>query len=685
MNVQTSPSFKKEAKKTVFSILVFAFTYLLLFILSIGLTAACVYAGIALIAFTPSIPTLGLGLALIASAFTILIYLIKFIFASSKTDLSHLTEISASDEPRLFTLITEIVQEVDTKFPKKVYLSHDVNASVFYDSNFWSMFLPIQKNLQIGMGLVNSVTQQELKAILAHEFGHFSQKSMKLGSYVYNVNQIIYNMLYKNESLNKMNEKWASINGYAVIFIGASAFVIKGIQKILQQLYAYININYMALSREMEFHADEIAANVAGSKALSESLLRLSFSNFALENVLSFYDERVKLNVKSQNLYTEQQFVMQFLATKNKYPFRGAFPVIELEQIKKYNKSKLNIENQWASHPSDEDRINALNRLNIIKTNTDDSPAITLFENNGAIAKQISNALFAHIQYAETPNELNPEKFTEEFIADFEKNAFDELYNGFYDNNNPVIEGLPMIDKSIFEIEVQELFNDEKVEAIYELVALKNDKEILLAIQKDEIKIKTFDYNGIKHRKDEAYLVLQKVEEEIAEKETEIRNNNIAVFRFFYTLARLQNREGELYTLYSEFVKIDKQYDEKINFYNSLIETTNFIFQTTPFDEITAHLEDLKKLEPKLKNELTALLKAPLIAEKLDESAKISLQTYTQNTLHYFNVDAYHDDNLAHLFSAINYYHQLMARQYFLKKQTILRFQKELLSSGGLT
>jgi len=38
------------------------------------------------------------------------------------------------------------------------------------------MFLPVKKNLQIGMALVNSVTVTEFKAILAHEFGHFSQK-----------------------------------------------------------------------------------------------------------------------------------------------------------------------------------------------------------------------------------------------------------------------------------------------------------------------------------------------------------------------------------------------------------------------------------------------------------------------------------------------------------------------------
>lgn len=50
----------------------------------------------------------------------------------------------------------------------------------------------------------------------------------------------------------------------------------------------------MALSREMEFHADEIAAHVAGSQALADSLLRINFASSALESVLAFYDQKNK-------------------------------------------------------------------------------------------------------------------------------------------------------------------------------------------------------------------------------------------------------------------------------------------------------------------------------------------------------------------------------------------------------
>lgn len=102
---------------------------------------------------------------------------------------------------------------------------------------FGACFFRFQKNLQIGVGLINSTTQQELIAILAHEFGHFSQRSMKVGTYVYQANQVIYNMLYRNESLDNTFQSWANATGYAAPFIAISIFIIKQIQRILKTLY----------------------------------------------------------------------------------------------------------------------------------------------------------------------------------------------------------------------------------------------------------------------------------------------------------------------------------------------------------------------------------------------------------------------------------------------------------------
>src|SRR5690606_32387706 len=126
-----------------------------------------------------------LGIGLAGLGVMVLFFLFKFLFKRQKIDRSGLIEITEKEHPRLFQFVRQLANETHTSFPQRIYLSPDVNASVFYNSSFWSMFLPVRKNLQIGLGLVNAVNLSEFKAIIAHEFGHFSQKSMKLGSYVY--------------------------------------------------------------------------------------------------------------------------------------------------------------------------------------------------------------------------------------------------------------------------------------------------------------------------------------------------------------------------------------------------------------------------------------------------------------------------------------------------------------------
>jgi len=161
ITVNVSENFKKMASRAIFSIVVFIIVYILLLGLAVGLTVLCGYLGLSIIAARPSFITLLLGLGIASVGVFILIFLVKFIFKTHKIDRSHLIEITRHEEPKLFQFIQEIVDEVQTDFPKKIYLSSDVNASVFYDSSFWSMFLPIKKNLQIGVGLINSVSEDE--------------------------------------------------------------------------------------------------------------------------------------------------------------------------------------------------------------------------------------------------------------------------------------------------------------------------------------------------------------------------------------------------------------------------------------------------------------------------------------------------------------------------------------------
>ena len=295
----------------------------------------------------------------------VLIFLVKFIFNRRKVDRSNMMEIKEKDHPQLFDFIKRINKETDTKFPKKIYLTQDVNAAVFFDSTLLSMFFPVRKNLMIGLGLVNVVNVSELKAIIAHEFGHFSQKSMKLGSYVYNVNHVIHDMLYNNDSYGNLLDKWAHMSGIFAIFANITIGIVRAIQAVLQATYRVVQKSYSGLSQQMEFHADTVAAYVSGSAPLITSLYRLEAADLAYNNLFSKYNQWAAQSIKPDNLYPQFTQVMHHFANVFKIPVENGLPQVTEDSLQYFNQSKLVIKNQWASHPSTEDRAAHLNSLGL--------------------------------------------------------------------------------------------------------------------------------------------------------------------------------------------------------------------------------------------------------------------------------------------------------------------------------
>lgn len=681
MNIEVSTNFKKMTTKAIISIAVFLIVYILLLLLAVSLTVLCVFLGVNIIIAKPIFFTIALGIGLASFGFFILGFLFKFIFKKHKIDRSHLTEITEETEPKLFKFIKDIVVEIDTDFPKKIYLSNDVNASVFYDSSFWSMFFPIKKNLQIGLGLVNTSTEQEFKAIMAHEFGHFSQKSMKVGSYVYNVNQVIFNMLYDNESFDRMIQQWANISGYFSIFVIIAVKIIEGIQWILKKMYEFININYLALSREMEFHADEVAANVAGYLPLKESLLRMDLADHSYNSVLSFYENKLTENVKSSNLYKEQNYVLKFLADKSSLTIKNDLPLVSPLDLSKFNKSKLVIKDQWASHPSTEERIANLERINISKDNVKEQSANLLFNDIEKLQENLTKKLFSFLENADELAKLQIEDFKTQYHNDFENNSFNKMYNGYYDHKNPnyfdIITATGVVNQNH---NIEYFFSKENIDMIYDYLALENDKNTLVNIENKTFAIKTFDYDGQKYKAQESSLLLPKIEKEIEELKVKITNNDVAIFSYFYQLAKDKEVGSDLKSKYNQFFTNDQLHDKKAELYTKLINATDFLRVTTPFETIVTNLRTLKNIEAELKTEIKLLLENELLQSDIIASSRENFENYLKEDYVYFSNNEYKDKELNILFRAINDFSYYTARSYFFLKKDLLNFQAGLLS-----
>src|SRR5687768_12346665 len=81
-----SAAFRQEATRSVIAILAFIMVYIILFFASLGLAALCVYAGFSLILFKPAFITIVAGGGIIGCGVMVFVFLIKFLFSSSKVD-----------------------------------------------------------------------------------------------------------------------------------------------------------------------------------------------------------------------------------------------------------------------------------------------------------------------------------------------------------------------------------------------------------------------------------------------------------------------------------------------------------------------------------------------------------------------------------------------------------------------
>ncbi len=87
-------------------------------------------------------------------------------------------------QPELWSVVLEAAQGAGTKPPSEVYLVDQVNAGVSERSRLLGL-VGGRRRLLIGLPLVDAVSRDELRAVLAHEFGHFAAGHGRLAALRY--------------------------------------------------------------------------------------------------------------------------------------------------------------------------------------------------------------------------------------------------------------------------------------------------------------------------------------------------------------------------------------------------------------------------------------------------------------------------------------------------------------------
>jgi Zn-dependent protease with chaperone function len=150
------------------------------YVFAVGLIAGIMIGAFQLRGVLPGMPwviaaTGGAGLIVLGSLWTLAMW---------RPGLQPGVDVSPEEAPELWALVTELSEATRTRGPEQVRLTGEVNAAVSEDARFFGLFGG-PRRMYLGVPLLQGLSVSQLRAVLTHEFGHFSGTHTRLGPLAY--------------------------------------------------------------------------------------------------------------------------------------------------------------------------------------------------------------------------------------------------------------------------------------------------------------------------------------------------------------------------------------------------------------------------------------------------------------------------------------------------------------------
>ncbi|MGN9837858.1 M48 family metallopeptidase [Nonomuraea sp. H19] len=166
-------------------------------------------------------------------------------------------------EPVLWQTVEDLAQRVRTAPPHEIRLVAEVNAAVSEDTRFLGL-KATRRRMFIGLPLLQTLTVDELRAVLGHELGHYSGAHTRLGAPVYRGRVSLI----------------ATVQG-----LGNHPFI--------QRLFTWYAKLYLrlsqAVSRKQELEADQFAVSIGGRQAMAGALRKIHATALGWDVYVSNY------------------------------------------------------------------------------------------------------------------------------------------------------------------------------------------------------------------------------------------------------------------------------------------------------------------------------------------------------------------------------------------------------------
>ena len=365
-----------------------------------------------------------------AAAAFLAIFMLKALVFVKRGEVVEDLEVTAADQPALFAFLYRLADDTGAPRPHRVFLSGRVNAGVFYDLSLANLLIPSRKNLEIGLGLVNVLNLGELKAVLAHEFGHFAQRTMAVGRWVYIAQQIAGHIVARRDALDAFLVRLSRID-IRIAWIGwLLQIIVWSIRSLVDLVFRIVVIAQRALSREMEFQADLVAVSATGSDALIHALHKLAAADQSWSRAVDFANGEIREGRGVKDLFAVQSRIIERVRAVLSDPEYGAVPPIPASSPETHRLFKATLAappKMWATHPTNSDREENAKRV-YVNAPIDERSAWTLFKDPEALRAQVSAHLARKANCELAPLEETLERVDQQYARGY----LDPAYRGAY-------------------------------------------------------------------------------------------------------------------------------------------------------------------------------------------------------------------------------------------------------------
>jgi Zn-dependent protease with chaperone function len=267
------------------------------------------------------------------------------------------------DCPKLWKAIDEVAQRVDTEAPDELYISPGADFCVYqHGRGPFGVFGSRKRVLTLGLCVMNFLTVSELKAILAHEFAHFSHADTYWNRFLFQVTLSLRTVM---REMARTGGTLTWVNPFYWFFW------------LYSKTYSMLSAGF---SRSREFLADRMACSLYGSDVFARGLRKVITDGSHFEGTV--YSNIVRL------LRQKKAYVNMYLAFR-KFRDEG---MTEDERRKLHKKLLKDNPSMFASHPTFQERMEAAKPLPRA-TKTEDTPSLQLFEKPEKTEQELTDFL----------------------------------------------------------------------------------------------------------------------------------------------------------------------------------------------------------------------------------------------------------------------------------------------------